>query len=207
MRAARKVFDGLAARKVIDARHYDWDRVDTAFTMVGEGSDDGKKTDKRRTEARFTLRRVLNGIELANAGLRIAIHYSGRVSSVRVGGVSVVSKFNNGQEQPMGMGRWLERRPTDDPISRLNGELLPKGAKAKVAWTKVMYVMPENKRSAVVEPLQVVSYSLEFPTQEGPSVVSRRETVGFSLVDPKAPAIDLTPPVRAPVSEKTRKQY
>jgi hypothetical protein len=208
LRAARRVFEQLAGRKVIDARHYDWDRVDTAFTMVGEGSNDGRKSDRRRTEARFTLRRVLNGIELANAGLRIVIHASGRVSSLRMGGVSVSSRpAGDGREEPTGTGRWLQRRPTTDPVDRLNRELVPKDAKPKIAWSRVMYVMPENKRTALVQPLNVVSYSLEFPTKEGTSAVSRRITVGFSLVDPKAPAIDLTPPVRVPQTERTRKPY
>ncbi|MGH9932267.1 MAG: hypothetical protein ACREA9_23950 [Pyrinomonadaceae bacterium] len=208
LKAARKVFEQLAGRKIVDSQQFDWDRVDTASTMVGEGSNDGKKTDKRRTEYRFTLRRVLNGIDVANAGIRIVIHASGRVSSVRVGGVSIASKVGaGGREEPTGTGRWLERRVTDDPTARFDRELVPKEAKAKIAWSRVMYVMPENKRAAVVEPLHVISYSLEFPTKDGPSVVSRRQTVGFSLVDPKAAPVDLTPPVRAPQIEKTRKQY
>jgi hypothetical protein len=69
-----------------------------------------------------------------------------------------------------------------------------------------MYVMPENKRRAVVEPLYVVSYSLEFPTDADETAVSRRKTIGFSLIDSKAPPVDLTPPVRVPVIEQARKQ-
>jgi hypothetical protein len=208
LRAARKVFEQLAGRKIVDLRLFDWDRVETASTLVGDGSNDGRKTDKRRTEYRFTLRRVLNGIDVANAGLRIVIHASGRVSSVRVGGVSVASKVSaSGQEEPTGTGRWLNRGAIGDPATRFDRELVPKEAKPKIAWSRVMYVMPENKHTAVVEPLYVISYSLEFPTKEGPTVVSRRQTIGFSLVDPKAVPVDLTPPVRAPQTERTLKKY
>lgn len=205
---ARKTFGEMAARKVINAQHFDWNRVDTATTLVGEGTPDGKNNEKRRIEYRFTLRRVLNGIEVANSGLRIAVHATGRVSSVRVGGVMIASRpVVGGQEEPVGTGRWLERRPTADPENRLNRELVPRQAKAKVVWSQVMYVMPEGKRTAVVEPLQVISYSLEFPQSDGPPMISRRKTVGFSLTNPSAPPIDLTPPARTPQTELTKKRY
>ncbi|SRR5713226_1880378 len=206
--AARKVFDELATRKLIDPRHYTWDKVDIASTLVGGGSSDGEKTEKQRIEYRFTIRRVLNGIELANAGIRIAVHASGRISSLRLGGVSVNSSVGtDGVEQPTGNGRWLIRSAIGDPQARFERGFTPKEAKPKVAWARVMYVMPEDKRTAIVEPLYVISYSLEFPTKEGYTVVSRRQTVGVSLVDPKAAPINLTPPVRTPTTEKTRKEY
>ena len=59
--------------------------------------------------------------------------------------------------------------------------------------------------AAVVEPLYVVSYALEVPSDDGQVAVSRRKTVGLSLVDANARPIDLTPPVRPPQIEKERK--
>jgi len=90
--------------------------------------------------------------------------------------------------------------------ARFEREVVVKNAKLKVAWSSVLYVMPENRRAALVEPLYAVSYSLEVPSDDGNTAVSRRKTVGFSLSDPNAPSVDLTPPVRAPQLEKTRKE-
>jgi hypothetical protein len=207
VRLARRAFDELARRNLVDPRHYDWDTADIASTWVGGGSLDGKAAEKKRIEYRITVRRSINGIELANAGARIAIHASGRVSGLRLGGVAVASKTAGDVEEPVGKGRWLNRQVAiSDLEARFEREMVPEKAKARIAWSRVMYVMPENKRSAVVEPLYVVSYSLEFPADAGETAVGRRKTVGFSLVDPKAPPVDLTPPVRVPTIEKRSKQ-
>jgi hypothetical protein len=203
---AKRAFDGLARHNVVVQRQYDWSKPDVASTWVGSGSLDGKTSERKRTEYRITVRRTINGIELANAGVRIAVHASGRVSSVRVGGVSVASRVAGDVEEPTGKGRWLNRRV---PISDLDARFarsVPEQAKARVAWSRVMYVMPETRRAAVVEPLYVVSYSLEFPTDAGETAVSRRKTVGLSLVDPAVPPLDLTPPAHRPVVEKARKR-
>jgi hypothetical protein len=53
--------------------------------------------------------------------------------------------------------------------------------------------------------MYVVSYSLETPADDGQVAVSRRKTVGLSLVDANARPVDLTPPVRAPTLETGRK--
>ncbi len=208
VKLARRAFDGLATRKLIDPRHFNWDRVDVASTWVGGSSRDSKTVDKRRVEYRITLRREVNGVELANAGLRIAVHTSGRLAALRLGGVAVASKISpNGVEEPVGKGRWLKRKITPEELkARFEREVVVKNAKLKVAWSSVLYVMPENRRAALVEPLYAVSYSLEVPSDDGNTAVSRRKTVGFSLSDPNAPSVDLTPPVRAPQLEKTRKE-
>lgn len=207
LKLAKRAFDELAGRNLVSPQHYTWDTADIASTWVGGGPLGGQAGEKKRIEYRITVRRVINGIELANAGVRIAVHPSGRISGLRLGGVAVASKTVGKAEEPTGKGRWLRRQvATSDLQARFDRELVPEKAKAKIAWSRVMYVMPESKRSAVVAPLYVVSYSLEFPTDSGETVVSRRKTVGFSLVDPKAPPVDLTPSVRAPVIEKTRKR-
>lgn len=205
---AKHALEALAQRNLVDLRHFNWEKADIASTWVGGGSIDGKaQLEKHRLEYRITLRRTVNGIEVANAGIRLGIHISGRISSVRLGGVSVASKPGaTGLEEPTGTGRWMRSSATIADIrSRFAREMVPAKAKPRVAWSRVMYVMPENKRTALVQPLYVVSYSLEFPSDEGNTVVSRRMTVGFSLVDPKALPIDLTPPTHLPVTEEVRK--
>jgi hypothetical protein len=206
LKLARRAFDELARRNVIDPRNYDWGSADIASTWVGGGSLDGKTSEKNRIEYRITVRRSINGIEVANAGARIAIHASGRVSSLRLGGVEVASKTAGNVEEPIGKGRWLSRRVANKDLqARFEREMVPEKAKARVAWSRVMYVMPESKRTALVEPLYVVSYSLEFPSDDGQTAVSRRKTVGFSLVNPEAAPVDLMPPARAPKIETMRK--
>lgn len=207
VKIARRTVEELAGRKIVDARHYNWENADIASTWVGGGSIDGKSAEKRRIEYRITVRRSINGIELANAGLRIAVHVGGRVSGLRLGGVAVASKVSETMEEPIGKGRWLTSNVSlGDLQTRFERKMVPERAKARIAWSRVMYVMPENKRTAIVEPLYVVSYSLEVPTDIGEMAVSRRKTAGLSLVDLKAPPVDLTPPVRAPTIEKTRKK-
>ena len=206
VRLAQRAFDELARRNVINPRHYHWGAADVASTWVGGGSLDGKIDGKRRIEYRITLRRSINGIEVANAGIRIAIHASGRVSALRLGGVEVAAKASGDIEEPVGKGRWLTRRVADKDLqARFEREMVPGKAKARIAWSRVMYVMPENRRTAVVEPLYVVSYSLEYPSDSGETAISRRKTAAFSLINPEAPPVDLTPPVRAPKIEKMRK--
>jgi hypothetical protein len=206
VKLAKTAFDELARRKLVDARHYNWDKPDIASTWVGGGARGGPSTERKRIEYRITVRRTINGIELANAGVRIAVHASGRVSALRFGGVSVASRVSGNVEEPTGRGRWLERKVANEALqARFDREVIPRNAKATVAWSRVMYVMPENQRTAVVQPMYVVSYSLEAPTDDGQAAVSRRKTVGLSLVDANAKPVDLTPPVRAPTVERERK--
>jgi hypothetical protein len=203
---AKRVFDELSRHKLVEPRHYDWNTADIASTWVGSGSIDGRNIERKRIEYRITVRRSINGIELANAGVRIAVHASGRVSGLRLGGVGVASRMTGNVEAPTGKGRWLNRQVANSDLdARFQREMVPDKAKAKIAWARVMYVMPENRRNALVEPLYVVSYSLEFPTDDGQTAVSRRKTAGLSLVDSNARPVDLTPPARPPEIEKTRK--
>ncbi|HLA78707.1 MAG TPA: hypothetical protein VJU18_14100 [Vicinamibacteria bacterium] len=203
---AKRSVARLAAAGVIEERHFDWKSAEVASTWVGEGSLDGRLSQRRRTEYRITLRRKLNGIELANAGLRVAVHVSGRLAGLRVGGVSVASDVAGGQENPKGRGQWLVRKvETADLERRFQRDAGPAGTRPEVAWARVMYVMPESRTEAVVEPLLVFSYSLKSKAESGEEVVSRRKVLGYSLTDPTAKAIDLVPPTR-PTREGDVKQ-
>ncbi|TLG76859.1 hypothetical protein [Methylocystis sp. B8] len=207
MKIARNAFDMLAQRKLIDPAQYDWEKADVGFTWVGGASRASKASERKRVEYRITLRRVLNGIELANAGLRLAVHANGRLSGLRLGGVTVASKQGRQMEEPTGRGRWLEPKQSMDALrGRFERDIVAaQKAKANIAWSKIMYVMPEKERSSVVEPLYVVSYSLQTPTPENEMAVSRRKTIGFSLVDANAPPVDLTPPTHEPAPDQTQK--
>src|SRR5690606_18400990 len=88
--------------------------------------------------------------ELANAGVRIAVHRTGEITGLRLGGVSV------GSVQALGL-------PIEASQSSLNTSfksLIPKGAKARIAWARPMYVLPDDEEKSYVEPTMVYAYSL-----------------------------------------------
>ena len=116
---ARRAVRQLAAAGVVDARHFDLATPDVASTWVGEGSVDGRVREvRRRVEYRVTWRRRLNGIDFANAGVRVAVHASGRLAGLRIGGVGVVAEPNGAIDDPKGGGRWLERKVASADIAR-----------------------------------------------------------------------------------------
>lgn len=206
---AKRAFGELAAAKVVDARHFNWSKASVATTVVGGGSTEAKVISERRVvEYRITVLREINGIEVANAGVRLAVHASGQISGVRVGGVSIASDAGTAaQENPRGRGQWLTRKvESADLLRRFEREAVPAGAKAKVAWSKVLYVMDETQKAAVVEPRYVVSYSLHVPTDDGQVAISRRKVLGYSLTDTGAKPVDLVPPVRPPREGDTDKK-
>ena len=65
-----------------------------------------------------------------------------------------------------------------------------------------MYVIPDDKRKALVQPLKIYSYSL-LSSSDGVEVISRRKTLGFSLTDSKAQPIDFAPSARKHMAPKT----
>jgi hypothetical protein len=198
LEVAQRAFRQLAAARVVDERHFDLKQAEIASTWVGEGTTDGRVNRKRLVEYRVTWRRRLNGIDFANAGLRVAVHASGRLSGLRLGGVDIASEASGAVENPKGRGQWLTRKVEPAAIERrFRRDAAATGGQPDVKWARVMYVMPEGRSEAVVEPLQVYSYSLRFKT-DGGEVVSRRQVLGYSLIDPAAPPIDLVPPTRAP---------
>jgi hypothetical protein len=188
----------LAQAGLVDERHFDLKRPEIASAWAGEGSTDGRVSRKRRIEYRVTWRRHINGLDFANAGLRVAIHASGRLSGFRMGSVEVASDASGDVESPQGKGRWLSRTVEPEAIERrFRRDAAADGGAPDVQWSRVMYVMPEGRSEAVVEPLKVYSYSLRFKS-DGGEVVSRRRMLGYSLTDPDAPPVDLAPPARAP---------
>ncbi len=200
---AQVTFKRLAEAGAIESVQYDWSGAEVASTWVGGGTIDGKVSDRVRTEYRITLRRKINGIELANAGLRIAVHASGRLAGLRLGGVSVASQLGSDRiESPKGKGAWLTRKVASEALrARFYKEAVPGNAKADIAWAKVMYAIPDDAKpgsAVVVEPRYVVSYSLQTPSDEGQIVSSRRLILAYSITDPAARPLDLAPATKNP---------
>ncbi len=185
LEVATKYLAKLKKNDLVNGWHYDPKHYQIGQHLIGEGSLDGKIKRNAITEYRVTFRANVNGIQLANSGVRIAVHRTGRISGLRIGGVSGSVIHNKVKTQVV----------SDEQIQNKIRKTIPRGLKPRVAWQRVMYVMPENEKSAVVEPLHVMSYSL-VGTNNKEEVISRRKTIGISLTDVKASVIDFSKPAR-----------
>lgn len=189
----RAYFSELVERGVLRAEDFDLDKVRVSYTRSGSGDRVGSQRTEWVEEYRFTLLRQLNGIDVANAGLTFGIHRSGELSSIRLGGVEVESTRVGRTEIPIGEGARPERHMPRSVIEERFKAETPTTAQVRVIWDGLMYVMPEGVAEAVVEPMHVYSYTLTFRADDD-SVVSRRKTVGYSVTDPGAAAIDFSSP-------------
>jgi len=183
VKIATEVLQSLGRNDLLNRLRYEPERFKIGYHRVGTGSTDGKQSEQTIVGYRVTFLAHIDNIPLANAGVRIAVHRSGKLSGIRIGGVSV-SK---------GAGKEVSRRVSDDEIQKRFQASLPKSMKPRIAWQRVMYVMPDDERKAVVYPTHTISYSLVGQTEQG-EVVSRRKTVGFSLVDSGADITDYLKP-------------
>lgn len=183
VKIATEVLQSLGKNDLLNGLRYEPEQFKVGYHRVGTGSTDGKQSEQTIVGYRVTFLAHINNIPLANAGVRIAVHRSGKLSGIRIGGVSV-SK---------GAGKELSRGVSDDEIQKRFQASLPKRMKPRIAWQRIMYVMPDDERNAVVYPTHTISYSLVGQTEQG-EVISRRKTVGLSLVDSGADIIDYLKP-------------
>ncbi len=193
LRLAGAYLKRLGEAGFIDPRHYDLKRADVGTHRIVGGEVSSKKLDYERiTEYRITLRPALNGIELANAGVRLGVHVSGKLAGLRVGGVTVRTVAHGQTDLPAGRGQQHLRRVDDAAIDRALAKAFTRGAEPKQHWSTVMYVMPEGETRALVAPTRVHAFS-EMHRADGESVSSRRRIVGFSIIDAGLPMFDYTP--------------
>ncbi len=183
VKIATDVLQALNNNDVLNGLRYQPDKYKVGYHRVGFGSTDSKQSEEIIVGYRITFLAHIDNIPLANAGVRIAVHRSGKLSGIRIGGVSA-SK---------GTGKKQERQVSDDEIKKRFKASIPKGMKPRIAWQRLMYVMPDDERSAVVYPTNTISYSLVGESEQG-EVISRRKTVGFSVVDKDAGMIDYLKP-------------
>lgn len=199
----RRYLQELDARGVLDASMYDLEDAEIGYRRVGAGQVDGVRAYDRIVEYRVSLRPQINGIEVANAGVRFGILPTGELVGLRIGGVSFPFEEGEGFIEPRGEGRVLEREVPTEAIKSRFYRGLPQGVAADIHWERIMYVMPEGEERAIVEPLYVISYS-EIREVDGEPIVSRRQTVGYSLTDPDAAPVDFSPVSRQDVEQGQR---
>lgn len=190
---AERFLKRLAEADVVDARLYERAVVQVGTKLVGDGPIDKEVKPGRVAGYRVTYRPRLHGFQLANAGLRLGITASGEVESLRVGGVTPLGEWRAAAFQPTGAGGARKVRIGPKELTERFYREVPKGVEPRIAWSRVLYVMPEGVSRAVVEPMLVVSYTQVRKTESGP-VASRRRTLAYSLTDPKAPPVDFDAP-------------
>lgn len=170
IRIAYNQLQKLLAANMLSQRSFNLNDVQVGYNRIIEGSKDGKKRFEAITEYRLTFRPNIDGIQLANAGVRVAVHRSGAIAGLRIGGVTVDEKA----------GFQIKRSISRYYANTVVTKWLPSNAKPDLAWSRIMYVMPEDAKSATVEPTQVYSFSLKTES-DGVEVISRRKIVGVSL--------------------------
>lgn len=206
LEVAERLLKRLGEAGVVDPRLFESAAVQLGYKIVGAGPVAETVKPGRIVEYRFTYRPRLRGIEMANAGLRLGILASGEVASMRFGGVTPAGEWRDRRLASTVKGAQREVRVGVDELMRRFHERVPKGAEPRIAWSRVMYAMPEGARRAVVEPMLLVSYSL-WTKSDGEPVVSRRKMLGYSLTDPDAKPVDFdSPPARHEGTEPRRQE-
>jgi len=153
------MFAKMAAAGVINGADFDTSKARLGFAKFGIASG-GTAANEIVTEYRYSLLRQINGIDFANAGLRIAIHRTGRVASIRVGGAQVSSLRDGvGMEQPLGSGRRFARGVPNEVIEARFTRDVPNARRIR---SEVMYILPDGVRSALLEPMQTYTFSRVF---------------------------------------------
>ncbi len=194
---AIRYLDEMIARGIVTEAEYNLDHMQLGYTKIGGGAIDkngkpaGEPTEQI-VDYRVTFRPNIKGVQLANAGVRLAIHRSGKLSAARVGGVIA---------EPTGDS--VDWSVSSRELQKRLDQFGPRTDK-KVDWARVMYVMPEDQRSAIVEPLHTVAFSAVFGSEQG-EVISRKKVVGFSIADPDADPLDFTAPGKAKPDGRERK--
>lgn len=175
--AARPVFDRalshLDAAGLLEIADYDLVNVQVAATKYAEGWSDGPSPEEQVVNYRFTARRMLGNIPVLDADVRIAVHVSGQISSIRLNRA----------------GLTLTERATNVPklsLAQCQKRFGQEFANSYVNYALIGYVLSSGSE-AILEPKCVVSYSSLTPRSDGPSVVGRRQQARYDLLDESAP--------------------
>jgi len=186
----------LAESKVINYELYKTASLQVGYKIIGNGSMKENVSPGNVAEYRLTFRPRLNGIEMANAGIRMGISITGKLNNLRFGGAE--------PESTSASDRVKIKRTAKTIMDSFYNEKAKEG-EVDVAYSKVMYVIPDGKKDAIVEPKLVVSYTEKYAV-ENQQLVSRRKNIAYSLTDPNAPPIDFDKPAAEHESQKPSRQ-
>jgi hypothetical protein len=203
---AERALAELERRNVVSAALYRDAAIQIGYRRVGSGSTATGSERGAVIEYRVTYRPRIEGIELANAGVRLGLLLDGRLSSLRIGGVTPIGEFDDRVFEPGDDGERRSIETTTGQQMRRFYRSIDPNSEPMIAWSRVMYAMPDDMRSALVEPRLVVSFSERYGTDNGATSISRRRILGFSLVDPEVAPFDFTAPTATPSPDEPRRQ-
>jgi hypothetical protein len=178
----------LADAGVLDRALFDMSTAVMTKTLQGEGTSDTSDLRESVVSYDFMLRQQLNGVPFVNAGVRISIHRSGAIQSIRIGGARAAAKSEAGVLQPSPPGYTFRAKLDTKYYGGRFAQEYPQG---EIRSEGVKYMLPksvdpEAGQKQVIEPLYVFQYSNHDGVYAG-----RRRYVGYSLSNPSAPAVDL----------------
>ena len=188
-RRFEQTFAALQERGLIEGRQFDLNVVRAANTRLTVGDAEGNRSSAV-VEHNFTAMRQINGVEFANAGVKVAVRRTDQVVEVRLGGAAIRSEVQDEAagpvERPVDGGSVFAATVDQDLYRARFKDEFPSG---RAEWERVEYMLPLGtmENGGVVEPLYVISYA----EVHGESV-SRRKYAGYSLRDPKAAPVDLS---------------
>jgi hypothetical protein len=174
----------LDASRMISKSNYDAKDVRVAYYKTGRGPV-GKPEEQTMwiDEYLFTLDKKIDGIRVYGDYIRIGVHRTGEVSSLRIAEMDISESA-----QP----RVTRAVSTDDVINKFYSEI-PWDSEAVILENQIAYVKQETDNEAVVEPVQLIRYTLQTPTKDGGTIASEVITKGYSLVSPQISSVDYSP--------------
>ena len=178
---AAEAFERVLSEAAVDRRGFDFGGAEVSFTRVGFTAPEGQMREII-SEYTYSVQRRINGVPLANAGIRVTVHRSGTLLRLRVGGLVVRSQVRGAIEIPMESGRYVVATvKKEQSIAKLMFEV----PNARVVSVILNYAMPENTRTAVIEPMYLITFTRVGTSRNGERPpLSARETWGYKLDDP-----------------------
>ncbi len=188
---ARRIFEdvvaSLGAAGALVTAHFDLSKVDVAFTQRGSGQGD-QVTPAVTTEYRFTAMRQLDGVDMANAGLRVVVDRTGMLTMIRLGGAEVLA--SDGTVSTSAPAATLSRTVLRSDVLSRFGREVPDGV---VESDRLLYALPDGVKDAVVEPRHTVLFARR-TGGSAQTVVTRSDRVAYSIATATAPRLLLSPP-------------
>lgn len=173
---AADVVAGLVAAEVVDSS-VSIDQADTAIIRSGSGGSNGEH-EEWVDEVLFDLGARVEGIDLADARLRIGLTPAGEVSSVQVTSVHAEHA-----------GRVTIARSIDDIEDAFADYVAATTPSAETVYVDARlpaYVLYQNASTSLVEPRYLVIYSADVRSGNT-TMVTRSRITAWGLTDPTPP--------------------
>jgi hypothetical protein len=146
-----RVVDELTTAGMVDGSKLDLAGARRTHVIEGAGSSNQSPIERVK-EYVFYAPRLINGVTVARAGVRVSVHRSGKVASIRVEGPLVNATYDaSGVAAPAGTGYGVSRLVEE---SDLDARVRAENPGAEIKSLGLLYWLPDGVRSAVVAPRQ-----------------------------------------------------